>query len=182
MRRIVSHVASTLSAILGIAIIFLWVRSYRHIDLVTVARWDRYVSVWSCRGQLCVTRARGWRDEPIVRWPEARSIYTVIDPDWSVTPSAIHLPGLRIQWGDAALHTARNPVWSAIPLSHPVVFIQLRFVWPAMIALAMPLRLLIGRVRKRRQAGHCHSCSYDLTGNMSGVCPECGVKMVAVSK
>jgi hypothetical protein len=22
--------------------------------------------------------------------------------------------------------------------------------------------------------GHCHTCDYDLTGNVSGVCPECG--------
>ena len=22
--------------------------------------------------------------------------------------------------------------------------------------------------------GHCHTCEYDLTGNVSGVCPECG--------
>jgi hypothetical protein len=28
--------------------------------------------------------------------------------------------------------------------------------------------------KQRRQAGHCRRCGYDLTGNMSGVCPECG--------
>jgi len=26
----------------------------------------------------------------------------------------------------------------------------------------------------RRQHGLCQSCGYDLTGNVSGVCPECG--------
>ena len=25
-----------------------------------------------------------------------------------------------------------------------------------------------------RRAGHCAACGYDLTGNVSGVCPECG--------
>ena len=30
------------------------------------------------------------------------------------------------------------------------------------------------RKRKRRVRGHCHVCSYDLAGNTSGVCPECG--------
>ena len=24
--------------------------------------------------------------------------------------------------------------------------------------------------------GHCRKCSYDLTGNVSGICPECGEK------
>ncbi len=28
--------------------------------------------------------------------------------------------------------------------------------------------------RKRRQVGICVECDYDLTGNVSGVCPECG--------
>jgi len=32
----------------------------------------------------------------------------------------------------------------------------------------------------RRQplaAGHCQTCGYNLTGNVSGVCPECGETM-----
>jgi len=27
------------------------------------------------------------------------------------------------------------------------------------------------------QPGHCQRCGYDLTGNVSGVCPECGAKI-----
>ena len=30
------------------------------------------------------------------------------------------------------------------------------------------------RTRRWRQ-GRCKACGYDLTGNVSGVCPECGV-------
>ena len=30
------------------------------------------------------------------------------------------------------------------------------------------------RVRKRREKGLCTRCGYSLTGNTSGVCPECG--------
>jgi hypothetical protein len=29
-------------------------------------------------------------------------------------------------------------------------------------------------VRERRAKGLCVGCGYDLTGNVSGVCPECG--------
>jgi len=32
------------------------------------------------------------------------------------------------------------------------------------------------RSRRRRRRGHCAACGYNLTGNTSGVCPECGVK------
>ena len=30
------------------------------------------------------------------------------------------------------------------------------------------------RRAERRRAGLCERCGYDLTGNVSGVCPECG--------
>lgn len=28
--------------------------------------------------------------------------------------------------------------------------------------------------RRRQRDGHCRTCGYDLTGNESGICPECG--------
>jgi len=31
--------------------------------------------------------------------------------------------------------------------------------------------MMVGR---KRHVGHCATCSYDLTGNTSGTCPECG--------
>ena len=33
------------------------------------------------------------------------------------------------------------------------------------------------RRRYRRKRGLCERCAYDLTGNMSGVCPECGMRI-----
>lgn len=30
---------------------------------------------------------------------------------------------------------------------------------------------------RRFQPGHCQNCSYDLTGNVSGICPECGTEV-----
>ena len=32
-------------------------------------------------------------------------------------------------------------------------------------------------LRRRRKMGLCVLCEYDLTGNVSGVCPECGTKI-----
>lgn len=45
--------------------------------------------------------------------------------------------------------------------------------WPFLIIVA-PTALLFWRDRHRIPPGHCQSCGYDLTGNESGVCPECG--------
>jgi hypothetical protein len=33
------------------------------------------------------------------------------------------------------------------------------------------------RRRWRRRRGRCEQCGYDLTGNKSGVCPECGHRL-----
>ena len=50
------------------------------------------------------------------------------------------------------------------------------FVVPYWIILVLsaiiPLRALLRR--RRSVEGGCQNCSYDLTGNTSGVCPECG--------
>jgi len=42
---------------------------------------------------------------------------------------------------------------------------------------ATGIAVLIGipfAVRRRARFGQCQKCGYDLTGNVSGVCPECG--------
>jgi hypothetical protein len=52
-------------------------------------------------------------------------------------------------------------------------------IWPLAAALALlPLVSLARHVRRRVRArgttGRCPRCGYNLTGNVSGVCPECG--------
>lgn len=78
------------------------------------------------------------------------------------------------------LHDLRNYPWSmrlllALGIAPDsqrtdVVVVPL---WPAVLLL-----LLLGaalRYRGTRPApGHCRRCDYDLTGNTSGRCPECG--------
>ncbi len=44
--------------------------------------------------------------------------------------------------------------------------------WPVLLASAAAFAY--SARRGRPAAGHCHSCGYDLTGNVSGRCPECG--------
>ncbi len=51
-------------------------------------------------------------------------------------------------------------------------------IWIPLIATALPTALLWWRNR-RIPPGHCESCGYDLTGNVSGRCPECGTPVKA---
>lgn len=47
----------------------------------------------------------------------------------------------------------------------------------AAFGAALPLVRII-RHRRRPAPGYCPACGYDLTGNISGVCPECGTANV----
>jgi len=50
-------------------------------------------------------------------------------------------------------------------------------LYPAVAFIRGPLRRWRhGRYRRRR--GLCSRCGYDLTGNVSGICPECGRPIV----
>ena len=59
-----------------------------------------------------------------------------------------------------------------------------RATWPlTLVTLAVGLSfagVIFARAAKRelpayrRKLGMCAACGYDLTGNVSGVCPECG--------
>jgi hypothetical protein len=45
------------------------------------------------------------------------------------------------------------------------------------IVVTLPAAILFGRSRRIRP-GHCKRCRYDLTGNVTGVCSECGLPFV----
>lgn len=51
-------------------------------------------------------------------------------------------------------------------------------LWLILIPLAFPA---VRCLRKRPLPGHCRKCNYNLTGNVTGICPECG-KATSVTK
>jgi hypothetical protein len=62
----------------------------------------------------------------------------------------------------------------------PAAFVLAIPLWPIVLfggltALATRARLRTRVTRTRAATGHCPSCHYNLTGNVSGICPECGV-------
>jgi hypothetical protein len=49
-------------------------------------------------------------------------------------------------------------------------------LWMPFLALSAATVLLLRRRRSR--LGHCPACGYNLTGNISGCCPECGAEIL----
>ena len=46
-------------------------------------------------------------------------------------------------------------------------------LWLLIVPILIPTAVLWWRDR-RPPPGHCQTCGYDLIGNVTGVCPECG--------
>ena len=47
-------------------------------------------------------------------------------------------------------------------------------MWILFVITALPTTVLWFRDRRRYTPGYCQRCGYNLTGNVSGRCPECG--------
>ena len=50
-------------------------------------------------------------------------------------------------------------------------------LWALIVLAALPTALLWWLDRRRIPPGHCRKCGYNLTGNVSGRCPECGERI-----
>ena len=49
-------------------------------------------------------------------------------------------------------------------------------LWFPVLLVAVPTAMCWWRDRRRFPPGHCRRCGYNLTGNVSGRCPECGTE------
>lgn len=48
-------------------------------------------------------------------------------------------------------------------------------LWLPLVVMSVLLVSLLWHNYKRHPTGHCSQCGYNLTGNVSGICPECGI-------
>lgn len=55
-------------------------------------------------------------------------------------------------------------------------------IWLLLLVVVIPSTALWWLDRRRILPGHCGKCAYDLTGNVTGRCPECGEAVPSSSK
>lgn len=109
---------------------------------------------------------------------------TIVSVAWGVTSVSLAIHDGCIVFGDGPVRFNGVPYRGSldVPLlptrgfrygpSH--YFDRNDFFFPLWIPFVVALTLtLIYRSQRRRPPGHCR-CGYDLTGNVSGKCPECG--------
>jgi hypothetical protein len=66
-------------------------------------------------------------------------------------------------------------VTSASPKPVRLIVVAM-LIGPALLVLMLVPYLRWGEREHRRSAGLCLACGYALRGNLSGTCPECGVR------
>lgn len=122
-----------------------------------------WLSTWSRQQRpLTSDELRGNRSPPPMAWP---------------TPVVRRLP-CRIE--SSFMDFRRTDLLMSPPsmLDLRVRLLIMPFWIPSVVLAAYPIALLCGIPRRRRarrlRLGLCLRCGYDLTGNTSGVCPECG--------
>ena len=161
---------SVLSLLLCVATLVLWVRSYWRVDVVTRLDGNRWIGIQSAAGHFDVSV--GQNSESISDSP--RLLYYSPDPNRTVPMQVFaefirNTAGIKTAWflgfGYLFAETSRG---SLRGFGVPDWFLALLFA----ILPALRLRAAI-RSRRRRRAGHCPRCGYDLRATPER-CPECG--------
>ena len=174
--RWVFALASGLSLLVFVASMVLWVRSFWQVD---VADWSYHDasgdlherSLKSDRGRIwCEASSRSGEFPGAMIDADPPTGLTSRPPDAGDSADALEWAAphgsLGVRYGVSTFTTP-----STTHTAGTVVF-PLGYV--AGLAAVLPAAHLASAVRRKHHIGRCPACGYDMTGNVSGVCPECG--------
>jgi hypothetical protein len=170
MTRRLLDLLALASLLLCVAAAALWVRSY-------------WVSDWV--GRVCYTPGIDSEDHHVYLRTDSGTASLVGGGDPAENFHNVRWVWQRSGAGDGALGRDGPPWLRAIGIGwdNEQRLGTGETTWGAQVRLAWPVSLfgltavLLGlRRRPPRRNGLCPRCGYDLTGNVSGTCPECGLK------
>ena len=163
-----------------------WATSYRDVGSVFPERSDVYTYSWDWHNHFYFTSLDGWlrvgamRRTGIGLLPRRTvidevTIWIMVNPFLvkpSTLTSVLNSPDSHFLKGVVRTYNAsipRSHNITAIAVPHWLVCVVL-LLFPAIAFIRGPLR----RWRRHRK-GVCLKCGYNLEGNVSGVCSECGI-------
>jgi len=122
---------------------------------------------WICRGQACLSIVRSSRDGPQLRI------------EWQLQGGRLRDGSL---YGPPAPATWSGQIRRVVSPDKTQRFYWIP-LWLPFLFIALPTGYLLWSDHRRRmRAGCCEKCGYDLTGNTTGRCSECGEDSVVVKK
>ncbi len=180
MRRKFFNLVSALSLLFWAATVVLWVRSYYAADIYSWwtpgQPFDWLVIAETGRGEIYVMmrgRPANWRQQP----PQHRFVNEPthdLDKMKYLPPIPSGPDGMSFAYHYAILGVVCFGGYDTFMLPDRNVLMP---IWECFaLTSVMPLIGLYQLVRRMNRGvrGLCPTCSYNLTGNSSGVCPECG--------
>ncbi|MBN1512037.1 MAG: hypothetical protein JXB13_08480 [Phycisphaerae bacterium] len=89
------------------------------------------------------------------------------------TDEGLHVaPASEFMWTSKDLLASPVVKWTVNSYGAQSVYVSVP-LWFVSLVFAIPTAIL-WYLDRRPPKGHCQKCGYNLTGNVSGVCPECG--------
>ena len=169
--RLLDHLTA-LSLLLCAAVVALWVRSLWHADEV-VFRPSDDLTVWSFASADREVVFTSIRHKGYTRKRTADDFRYTHSPAGGVRGLHRRIrdlhQGRRLGVGWTLPGPRDNPAMTWVTVPHAIVGAV-----PSVLPAVRCVGWLCRRVRDGRRKGGCPTCGYDLTGNVSGVCPECG--------
>lgn len=200
MRSRLFAVASAVSLLLFVATVLLWVRSYWVADRVT-RKYAQKISVGDPDDPATPTQIKVFTlttNRGIVEAYWQRSAFPALFrenlPDWKQDyPEGaffvweqnvafhggllINVVNRKVLFDHAGLSVETHSVTGVSSFTNfYVTMITVPAWFFGTITAILPAVWIANRLRQKHRTSElrCHVCSYDLTGNTSGTCPECG--------
>jgi hypothetical protein len=185
IRRWVFDCAAVVSLLLFVAMAGLWLSTFKWEMFCVHSAFSPYGNRWYWINWVATAQ------DGYVRWESDGAVVNTANYEsfYDVKPGKWVWKIQRRGTGDLPMGFPQNliPRWqtvTSVPTRPEVIqFRQVYILLPFWLLLSptMPLPILFAfrrrRVARRRKLCRCLACGYELTGNASGVCPECGTQV-----
>jgi hypothetical protein len=169
VKRLLFNFAAIVSLMLSVATVVLWVRSYNNQDFFALNRPGYLFYIHSHSGHLIVEYATPTEmQRPGFSW-------------WTSQWNFHHYgkPVAEHHFGGFAIYRSRGRESGMDDLPYRESFDSRSLEFPCWAAFLILLSCHSytypsARILRRSLSNRCPFCGYSLTGNVSGVCPECG--------